>query len=347
MQFKKTTLLFITLLAFLLLLICGFNYIVNPYGVFTHSLFKHEQPAGRTNVRLVTAYNLKNHDYNGLIFGSSRGSMGIDPNSEYLTGSWYNASLPGASLTEIHYYIQHAFTNNQKLNKIILGLDYYLFKKEGREFREDFSLARLNTDEANTIFYKDYFDSLLSIDSVKSSIFTIKNEGIQNQFLNGLWHTKSTSSSDEKMSKEIFERVAKNISQQPMVLDDKKFEILNEILYFCHQNNIDLILYLHPLHQYTKSYLKFESGNDEKLVLGISKSNHETALKGGYRAFDFWDFSSPNSITSLNFKDEKLFEYYFEGSHYTPKTGNMILCKLLKHEQCIAPSDFGQKIPNL
>ena len=340
-SFKKSIFLLATLSLILLVAICGFNYFVNPYGVFDHSLLHHKQSSGRTNVRLVTAYNLKHKKYNGLIFGSSRGSMGVNPNSKFLHGDWYNASLPGASLIEMYYYIQHAAISNPDLNTIIMGLDYYLFDENSREFRKDFTLDRLNTIEHNSNKFKDFFDSLFSIDAVQSSYNTIETLSEPSKFDNGYWTDDNINTSNKSVM-EVFEPAAKKISGKRIALDEKKFEMLNLIFSYCQKNNIKLILYFHPIHQFTKSHFRFEDGSDEYLITRIiyliKKHSPEPTI-------DLWNFSESNSITNLSFNNKKsLFDYYFEGSHYTAKTGDMILCSIFKNKDCNAPNDFGKQL---
>ena len=344
LSFKKSTSSLAALTAFLLMVICGFNYYVNSYGIFPHRMLEHNQIMGWTNPRLVSAYNLKHDDYDGIIVGSSRGNKGIDPDSEYLQGRWYNASLPGASLTEIYYYIQHAFFNNRNFDTIILGLDYYLFKRGGKEFRSDFSLARLDTEMGHSINVKDSIDALFSIDSIQSNWYTFSTRNRPARFNKGFFISKNANNPNKTVT-EIFTPIVKKITQAPIILDENKFETFNQILNFCHENKIRLIFYVHPYHQYTKSYFNFDSSSDEQLISKIAQANRLAAARTSNPAFDFWDFSNSNSITNLSFTDrQKLFEYYFEGSHYTPKTGDMILCKILNHQNCDSSGDFGRKI---
>ena len=327
-----------------LILICGFNYTINPFGVFNHSIYEHNQTSGRDNTRLVTAYNLKHKNFDGIIIGSSRGSLGMDPDSELLKANWYNASLPGISLKEMYYYIQHAKHNSTHLETIIIGLDYYLFSSSVREYRGDFSFQRLDTNQTSYNNYKDILESLLSIDAVKASLNTIQTINQESEFKKGLWRANESSDKQESVF-EAFNIVAKTLAKNPILMDYSKLDDFSDILEFCYKNQINLILYFHPYHSFTKSHIMPNPVVEEKLLKKITQVNERLALEYTREAYEIWDFSNANSITTIDFdNEERIYEYYFEGSHYTTKTGKFIICKLMSIIDCSEPSDFGIKI---
>jgi hypothetical protein len=97
-------------------------------------------------------------------------------------------------------------------------------------------------------------------------------------------------------------------------------ENMRELVAVAKENNINLTIFINPLHKTT--YL---ATNWEQLF----------AFKKGLAAItDYYDFSGLNSITTDNY-------YYYETSHYREMVGDMMLKRMFGGPSVSVPSDFG------
>ena len=113
----------------------------------------------------------------------------------------------------------------------------------------------------------------------------------------------------------------------------QSFNTFQKILIFCKKNNIDLQLFISPVHA-KKLQLFYQIGlwdNFEywkKEMLFIIKKNTPQ--------YSLWDFTGYNEITTESFPsigDTKTqMKWYWESSHYKKETGDLILNKMLNDQ---------------
>jgi len=165
MKSKKWVVSF-SMTSFLLIGSIGFfNYIVDPFNIFSHKNILNSL-AVDFNERVQKSAYLKynsTQDYDAILLGSSRATF---YNQKKFKGmNLYNFSFSGAMPVEYNSYLKFAKKNNsQPFSKIILGLDFYTFndsyhKNKFIEIGNKFSF-----------FLKNYF----SLDTMKYSIVNCK-----------------------------------------------------------------------------------------------------------------------------------------------------------------------------
>jgi hypothetical protein len=124
--------------ATLLLLVAGFNLVVDPYGLFRWidaPAFNATKPTAGAHGAMAKAYQVLRVDPAGLILGNSRAEVGFDP----LHPAWpaearpvFNLALPGAGTSTSLHYLRHVFAHEDdgasgRIKLVVWGIDYMDF----------------------------------------------------------------------------------------------------------------------------------------------------------------------------------------------------------------------------
>jgi hypothetical protein len=129
----------------------------------------------------------------------------------------------------------------------------------------------------------------------------------------------------------------------------KHEELFRQIVEFSYTNNIELYVYLPPVHAryYEAKCIVGQWSEMEMMKRSIVDIVTRMAKKYDAPPFKVWDFSGYNVITTENVpkggdKAGKM-NWYWEGSHYTRETSKLILDKILRHKEGDY-HDFGVRI---
>jgi hypothetical protein len=157
--------LMIALTGLLLAGAIAFNYSINPYGAWRCTLI---DPVYRnlTGDRAQMPYQLWTTAPETLLIGSSRVQMGMRIEQGYRAGV-LNASLGAATMPELAKIISVAL-QNQKLKRIVWGVDFYAFNERLHHQNPSFD-RRIELDPAVLIE-----DSLLSLSALSDSFEVLK-----------------------------------------------------------------------------------------------------------------------------------------------------------------------------
>ena len=127
------------------------------------------------------------------------------------------------------------------------------------------------------------------------------------------------------------------------------FDYFNNILYYCHKNNIELYMLISPAHARQWELIASAGmwGKFERWKQQMVHFNDAMARMYQRPAFPLWDFSGFNSYTTepvpkLGDKT-KMMQWYWESSHYRKELGDRVLDKVLGYSdpnRSIA-DDFG------
>ncbi|NEQ36349.1 MAG: hypothetical protein F6K40_08670 [Okeania sp. SIO3I5] len=131
------------------LLVFGFNWLINPWGVTNSPKIQSlnvSKQATVDNARLYKAVDLIRHNAQTILLGTSRVETGINPNSSLLKEYQpvYNLGIPAASLYEQRRYLEYAIAHQQELELVILGIDLWSITHPFKTM-EGFSEARLKS----------------------------------------------------------------------------------------------------------------------------------------------------------------------------------------------------------
>jgi hypothetical protein len=143
----------------------GFNYSINPYGAWRSTLI---DPLYRnlTGDRAQMPYQLWTTTPETLLIGSSRVQMGMRIEQGYRAGV-LNASLGAATMPELAKIISVAL-QNQKLKRIVWGVDFYAFNERLHHQNPSFD-RRIQLDPGVLVE-----DSLLSLSALRDSFDVLK-----------------------------------------------------------------------------------------------------------------------------------------------------------------------------
>lgn len=261
------------------------------YGLFIHSTnsLLINQYGPTTEQQITKSFDDVLKDKHDLIFlGNSRIYRGLNP--DFFNIKAYNFAHDNDSFNQSYYKLLYLKNNNKLPKYIVLGVDYF-----------EFSFL---ANERNTIYQK-YFSENYMNDYSLSNKFNIrhklkteqnqlnvrgmclikkilneKNNSIPTLKDNGQYIKYSKASSNDKVTRES------NIL-------DIQLNYFNEILNFCHKENIYVFLIMPPTRQKElNNYNKQTIDSFNKLF--NSKSNSKVY---------YWNFSQEKSFSLNDFQD--------------------------------------------
>ncbi len=313
-----------------------FNIIVDPYDVFNTPNFlgiNHSKPRKDNSDRLFKAIDIIRIKPISILIGSSRTKRALDPNHPALKNKQptYNLALNSINYYELRRYVEDAVANQKKLNLVIVGLDFFMFRKSN-ENEVIFSEQRL---EKRHISLKDLIDVIFSLDVLLASKETIIDSkktmpdmlryGDQNGFMPKL-------NPDREAIQSRFEKYInvyhKSYTEQYQ-LSTQFLDELKKVVDLCQENQIKLVLFISPAH----------ATQWEAIRSSGKWSIFEEWKRKIVKITPVFDFSGYNSITTETIHNQM--ENYTDNSYYTPKVGNLVLDRILSYKEKDVPRDFG------
>lgn len=310
------------------------NYAIDPFDVMNGPNidgFNHLKPEQFSYVRLFKAIAVTRIRPKTVLLGSSRVDLGLDPQHPALSAAQpsYNLALVGPNMYEVRRYFEHALENQPDIEQVVLGIDFFMFN-ERKENSPDFDEGRLNR---RTIGIKDSIRSTLSFNAVKSSVETIESSISSNAYflyneqgMRYVYDDVDLSMQDkfDQMTAQLLDGVYEDFQLSPDYLSD-----LQAIVDLCREHNIDLKVFISPIHATLLDAVK-EAG---------FWSEYETWKREVVQITPVWDFSGYNSITTEPIRDDM--RHYWDSSHYRKEVGDLILNRLFQHQNHTVPPDFG------
>ena len=346
-----------------------FNLTVDPYGIYNLVViegFNDVKPPNNQQ-RMVKTLQLRKLRPKGIILGSSRTDFGLDPEHvawKFDSRPVYNLSMAFILTAEIYKLLKYANSLNH-LNEVIIGLDFFAYNiYQTDPIPNDFlDLASITKDGDTKIssLAKEFQNTLFSFTAIEKSFKTIAYKGKQSRSLYG-----QQLPIDERgpgvLSNLFFSRFYKGMwfpkPNSKFCLynenkESKKFEQLGKIINFSIRNNIELKMFINPVHADLLEMIRFMDlwplyeNWKRGLVNLIATINKQ---KSKETSISLWDFGDYNSITTekipLSTDIGKTMQGYIEVNHYKKSVGDVILDKLLTHPntQKITNKDFGHPI---
>lgn len=335
----------LSLILIIVFSVCLINYIVDPYNLYKTNLFKNK-PKEFEYMRLIKAINIEKIKPSSIVLGTSRAEMAIDPDHEYFIKPSYNLANAGSTMYETKYYLKEAILQG-KLKKVLLVADWRMFN--------DVSMKKV-------IDFETYFENrniykyLLNYKVFQDSLFTIKNKNIvslynnngqmKEDYLNKI--VLSNGGHYKTMIKEE-KNYYKELSDNNLYKDTQKSSLLDfiEILELCYKNDIELDIVFGPSH--IRQWEAFDYYKDYEILLTWKKDLVEIVQKVANKfnniPFRIVDFAVYNEYTSekIPTEENQSMVYHYEGSHYKPKLGEMLLKSLSSGDY---HNNFGVELNN-
>ena len=314
----------------------SFNFIVDPYDIFRHNQWWElnlTKPEKLSHDRLYKTIDIIHLKPEIILLGSSRMKQGLNPNHPALSQDkkTYNLGIEGVNTYELLQFLKHTYVNQPNLEKVILGIDHFMFN-EFIKLQDSFSENRLSKTR---IIPTDIVNSLLSQDAILASKRTLtKNSNLPQKTQNLTYgdngffpHRRPQDGQTKWRFRNIIKQYFDFHTQY--TLSEEGLNNFEAIVEFCHQHNIELIVFISPSHatqwealRVTDRWESFEQWKQK--IVDITP---------------VWDFSGYNSITTEPIKE--VMTNYVDNSHYTPKIGELILNRILSHDLSQVPQDFG------
>lgn len=324
----KKKFFYTNLIIFLIIIccVCLYNYKLDPYGMWKEDYSNQVLEPNKNYIK--TKYILNNPDkYDSFIFGSSRvGAIEAEliPNGNYYNMT-YSQGLPAEWLDNVETFLE----NGVRIKNVIIALDDFSFTVDpSSHYKEPLRIpySKLNNPFK---FFKYYLlrdpNDLYNRETIKGD--KINHRDGANMDLYGTGRGFNTFSDEIKYLSEITDEELKaDRYNNPTVYFDlnrisKTIEEIQSLKDLCIDNNINLTVIFNPIHHTT-----YEA---------IDKDILKDALTELAKVTDFWNFTSPNSISSNNY-------YWLETSHYRLIVGRMILERVFGLDLSVeTPEDFG------
>jgi len=315
-----------------------FNYLINPYHVFSHHYLKNFNQVKDNLVddEMSKFYAAKDANPDIILVGSSRIEH-IHPKyvEKYTNGKVYNLGVKGSGLSSQYKLIQY-FVTKKNVKTVLLGLDFYAFSPANIGNYEN-----INSTRYDNYFLDDYLKSLLGFRTLRKSASTLK-DNLKHKQPRILWESGWDTYSHEYHDIETHddEWYLKKVDsafpdfgvdthffgnedfKTPHSID-KGLKVLDAIITVCEKNGVELKLFTTPI--YYKIY-------DVIQQRGYGKT-YEYWKQSLQKYNKVYDFNYKNSITSD-------FRNYVEASHFKSVLGELIFAKLYNNKELII-NDFG------
>ncbi len=291
-----------------------------------------------------------------VVLGNSREAFGIpmtDP-------AWkegqrrYNMAFNGASITEIESVANYIF-RAPETQHVLLGIDIFMFNAFYSQNQPgNLRLTSLNHMLDIKDSYKPEVDLLLpsillSIQATKDAWLTIQEQSSTIRYLSsqGEWQ-----GSDMHHPRQRYGRIFREIEQQflphfwmpppynTFALRSKGSDPLRSfqsILELAHQNNIQLVLAIGPMHARTVALMEI-SGMDQafrdwqRMLVEINENVAATLKKPAFPLFDYSSVQSDSIEAVPNIQARQAMRGFFDANHYRPVLGSSILKRWLHNQ---------------
>lgn len=168
--------------AVLLILLAGFNFVVDPFAMFRAvdiPGFNRQKPEIYKRVRLLKSYEVRRVRAEAVILGSSRSHLGFSPAHPVwakFAERRYNLAFDGATTKEMYYFLRHAHAVHP-LKQAILCLDGYHPTRSPGATRPDFDAGFLLKDSGLLSRMKLHLidvRTLTSFQTLSASVATLR-----------------------------------------------------------------------------------------------------------------------------------------------------------------------------
>ncbi len=300
-----------------LLLIAGFNYFVDPYGVWMAPKVKRinaYKPLldGKNGLRVT--WEIRRKRPQALIFGTSTSKQLSRDELASATGvPASNAGLVMAALPEIRSMLELAIAEQPDIERVFLSLDFLQFNGKGW-----IATKGREPSTETTTFAQESLSLLFSVPGLKASASTVVSNTLEAA------STKKPLDRTDAFAKH-FEVV--KTSYVPFELSESALDDLQAIVSTAKANGIDLQVAISPMH----------ANHLETLYAQGLGGQYEQWMREVTAITPVWDFSGYSSVTMEPVSDTM--KYYTDPLHYSVATGEMVIRRVYSGSQ--EPTGFG------
>lgn len=338
-------------MAVLLLPVALFNFAVDPYASFRWGDIKGvndqktlRRGGGRVNKALILGHT----KFDVLFYGTSRGEMGLDPQSPALGGAFaFNASLSSTNIAELARAVEYA-ARHQSPDLVVVGLDLLMFG-ENTGASGDFEQSGF----AGAPEWPVYVRRLLSLEASSDSgwvLFTSRRRIRQSFAKDGSYDIGARKKDfDHRAEMAAVIRAQMAFPGRPNAYGGfhyapERMADLKRLLAAFDNGKTHVVLFVTPLHAKVleaKTAAGLQSPWEQwkrDLVATVESANTTSR-----RPAELWDFSGYNAITieDIPRNPDIRMRWYWDGSHFTKAVGNLILERILTDK---GAASFGVRL---
>lgn len=329
----KWLIMFVSTVLIIAVLLCGFNILTDPFGVFGDPIMDWYSYNVTNNPRAAKIAYLDEHyaEYDSYIIGcSSTSSFPVDAFNEYLDANFYNLIMYGADMLDVEqtvdYIIENYTVENIVLNVYIDNGVYY-----GDEPNKYTHSMHPNVDGTSKLEYYSRF-LLLNPEYGISKIKAYREESWLSQSYD-IFDVETGAYDKRRRDVEPISDISAYHKAYPvfanyptasytMPYTKECMESVANIVKVCENNGVNLIVVTAPVYA---DWLKYFDMNDVK--------NFYSSLA---EVTDYWDFS----YSSVSFEER----YFYDSTHFRNNVGYMAAARIFDDSSIYIPSDFGHYV---
>tara|TARA_B100000315_G_C14559531_1_gene579815 strand:+ start:32 stop:1351 length:1320 start_codon:yes stop_codon:yes gene_type:complete len=370
-DYIKFIIVFLLSVGQVLLLIAGFNWWVDPYGIFHPTEYNPKKLVWMSKqLRLAKAHSLKQLKPPGIVIGTSAAQIGIDPDHPgWDKGVYprYNLALPGSNLYENFRFFQHSRALNPP-RQILIGLDFVAFNIFF-PLSDDFNESHMLVSKKGTSrhhFFHNLTLTLLSLSAVKASQKKLFYRGEGTHSSSGMEVLPQEKNQEAKNYRSIMMGSATSFIPRTLmpppghrfclydgVGNNPNLQHLRKILEISKEDGADVRLFIQPSHVYSLEVLRILGMMDDydkwqreliALVEDVNRRYPESP------EFPLWDLSGYNSVTMDEVPSpenpNRPMRWYVDIVHYKKTLGDLIQDRVFSFHEAgrMVPEDFGVQI---
>jgi hypothetical protein len=277
--------------------------------------------------------------WDAILLGSSRVDIALDPTLPQWEGKRVaNLALRGGTLNEHLAMLTYA-SSKQKLDLVILGVDLAdvtnpVTIPEGSNF-ENSPLSPAKDQVERQLRY---------VSGISTFVHTVKCLNYRRQGRLGAYSAQGqwVRQLDKRPLREVLQRESFRSAERFILQRKESIEVkpaktqaLRDIIAFCREKGIRLILCIPPNHAAYLSAYRLEGDPDPSFRVdrdAFTKAiADEATAHPGSPTVDLWDFNDfhPYNCEPLPQEKEQKSKYWADGTHALPSLGNIMLARML------------------
>ena len=333
MSSKKWLVLFCATVLFLGAAVLGFNWLVDPYGVFSHKTLEWASYEMTLNPRTAKMTYLEEHhqEYDSYLLGcSSTSSFPVESLNEYLDASFYNMIMYGADMLDVEeqavYLLEHYEVKNLVVNVYLDNAkDYNTLPDPLRSY----TMPAQTTGESSAAFLAKYLfmDPRHSLDKLTAwyeDTYLPQSFDVFNAETGA--YDKSARDAEAIGDMDAYLESYPVFANYPEATNSTNEEAISgtldalaHIRDLCAEKGVNFLVLCAPVYADYLDYYDWDQVADFYTRLA--------------EVTPYWDFS----YSSVSFEPR----YFYDETHFRNCVGEMALARVFGDDSIYIPEDFG------
>ncbi|BBJ00619.1 hypothetical protein FGKAn22_23110 [Ferrigenium kumadai] len=337
-------------------MIAGFNWWIDPYGIYRkhEKLLERSAPMLIMNERVFKTVALARAKSDMVVLGSSRTDIGIGRGYPEFEGKRVlSLATFGQPIRETRQLMELAVTQGNP-QTAILGLDFFafnaLFVPPSDYVEENYSPLRP-------------YSLMLSVSTLSDSWRALRRKGPADGdccYADGFRTPQDLSRYAGSYRQQFAANERMYLLEKYLPYPECAFSFtkkkggdtlddFREIVKLAHQHQVDLRLFVSPSHARQWETLAAAGLWDEweDWKRRLVQINEEVALLFNRPPLPIWDFSGYDEVSGEEVpvsSDPRTMRWYTDSSHYTPELGRNVVQRMFSGMADSVPADWGARL---